>query len=503
MVAVANSPLHRYRLPLLAVATMAAVVLVYWPTFARMMDMWSLITYQHGWLVYPVSLYVLWRKREALAAVPWRASWLGVVATALLVLLWIVAAAAGVQVIEFVAATLIIVALFWSIAGDAALSRMLFPLLLLLAAVPTGEFLVEPLMRATAEISAALLLLAGVPVFRDGQFFTLPGGSFEVADVCSGLRYLLAGVMASAAYAYVTYTSNRKRALFVAIAAVMLVVANGVRAFIVMYVASATDMRIFGGPDHVWFGMGLFAVVFLAIVWIGEGYADAPFAEEGRSTTRPRIDRRAASAVATAAALVLIVGGPLFQHAKALQTELPVAQPSPPALDGCTGPGEWLDGDYPSFQGADFVLRQAYTCAGRPVSVYVAGYRHQEQGKELISSANRVWPNDWRRFTEEGAFTLTANGASLDVREVRIDNLSRPSLVWHWYQVGETVTGSALFVKALEAVHALALEPVESSVVIVAIAGERGTGFEALRSALQPQAHAVLTWNRDRVREAP
>src|SRR5690606_20536610 len=325
-----------HRLLLLALTTMIIIMIIYWPTFSNMISMWSLITYQHARLVFPVSLYLPWQKRDALSVQRLEGSWLGVATTALLVLGWVVSRSIGVQVVEFICATLMIFSAFWAIAGTSATRRAAFPLLLLLLAVPVGESLVQPLMTVTAAISAALLALSGVAVFQDGQFFTLPGGMFEVADVCSGLRYLLAGVMGGLAYAYVTYTSNLKRLFFTIIVALVMVATNGVRAFIVMYVASATEMRVLGGTDHVWFGMILFAVVFVVLVWFGEAYADE---EASRvQACAPAIDRKALSAaLAAAAALLLITGGPVFQYAKAHHAVSRTLELSPPSLPGCTG----------------------------------------------------------------------------------------------------------------------------------------------------------------------
>lgn len=495
-----------YRLSLLAVATMVVIVLAYWATFSRMVDMWSLRTYQHAWLVFPASLYLLWRKREELADQPQSRSWLAVAATALLTLIWIVSRSIGAQVVEFVSVILIICTAFWSVAGTAAMRAAAFPLLLLLIAVPTGEFLTKPLMVVTAEVSSGLLRLTGVPVFRDGQFFTLPGGTFEVADVCSGLRYLLGGVMASLAYAYVTYSRNSKRFVFVATVAVVLVAANGLRAFIVMYVASATDMRIFAGSDHVLFGTVLFALVFSGAVLVGATYADE-MPTSIRSSARGAVtDGRSASIIAVAATAMLIASGPLFEVARVKQVAPESVSLSRPLLPDCElythRAGDLFPG-YPHFDGADLVVRKTFDCNGYSVSAYVAAYRYQAQGKEMISSENRVWPHDVRRFAELTTQNIGTTQGTVDVREVWVRDPVRPFLIWYWYQVGDVVTGSEIRTKFAEARQALSLQPVESSVVAVTIAGAKDEAQEALRRMLEPHAEAAMAWNLDRVIAAP
>jgi exosortase len=99
----------------------------------------------------------------------------------LVVLSSIVARAVGVQVVEFAGATLLIFTSYWAPAGSDAARTTAFPLLLLLTAIPAAGFLVEPLMAVTAGIASACLTLFGIPALRDGQFFALPGSSFEVA----------------------------------------------------------------------------------------------------------------------------------------------------------------------------------------------------------------------------------------------------------------------------------------------------------------------------------
>jgi EpsI family protein len=55
---------------------------------------------------------------------------------------------------------------------------------------------------------------------------------------------------------------------------VTLVLTNGVRAYIVMAVASSTNHEYLGGRDHIYFGWLLFGIVMMSIMWIGARYAD-------------------------------------------------------------------------------------------------------------------------------------------------------------------------------------------------------------------------------------
>jgi exosortase A len=287
---------------LLITGVAAIVALVYADTFASLASGWAYQDYSHGMLVFPISAYLLWRLRSPLANIdlkPW--PW-GVAIMAGLVLLWLVSRLVGVQAGEHLTAVLLMPAAVATCLGVAVARRALFPLLFLAAAVPVGDSLIPYLMEITADVSSWLLRVVGVPVYREGQFLSLPGGEFEVAEVCSGLRSLVAGTTIALLFAYLTFRSNARRALFVGIAAVTFVVVNALRAFIVMYVASATDMRVLAGVDHIYFGWALFGVAMGALLWYGVRFSDLP-ADEPRAPA-PRGEARASSTLP----MVLVLG---------------------------------------------------------------------------------------------------------------------------------------------------------------------------------------------------
>jgi EpsI family protein len=480
----------------IAIAAIALVVWVYWQSFSRMVSMWSLADYQYGWLVYPIALYLLWNKRAELAIAPMRASWIGVAVTAALVAMWLVARLSGVQVGELAAASLMPAAVFWAVAGTRALRVALFPLGLLLAGVPVGEFLVQYLQEITATISTGLLYLTRVPAYREGMFLTLPGGSFEIAKACGGLRYVLAAVMGSLAYAYVAYAVLWKRALFVVLAGVAMVLTNGIRAFIVMSVASATEMRLLAGKDHVYFGIVLFALAFAGLIWLGERHADrrrhtrvpaGRFVEEGRGVSFPAI----------LAALLCLGIGPALAQAQMQRPDPSIVMAELPPLAGCRGPGEWNRDWSPQFDGADRVARAGYSCSGYAAGVYLAIYAKQSQDKELVNSMNRVWPREWRRDVQESVVALDAKLGTPNVRQVYVPGPDRSRLIWYWYQVGDSIFASDLAAKLASAATALSLEPVPASVLAVEIEAFGSADAQVLQRWLKPNAEALLVWYRD------
>lgn len=254
--------------PLVLVALAALVVIALWDSFRGLAGMWQYSSYNHGYLVPLVSIYLLFQDRRQIAGVRWNGSLFGLVALAGAMALWAIGRATSIQAIEHAALPSIIIAFLWSVAGDRLLRAACFPLLYLYLAVPVGESLVPLLQTVTADVATAALNLFGIPAYRDGWLIELSGGTFEVAKACSGSRYLYAGIAMALLIAYQMIRSVWMRGIYVLLVGVLFIVMNGLRAFIVMIVASASDMRYMTGEDHVVLGYVLFLLTTVLCVWL-------------------------------------------------------------------------------------------------------------------------------------------------------------------------------------------------------------------------------------------
>ena len=118
---------------------------------------------------------------------------------------------------------------FWAILGHEMGRLLAFPLGFLFFAVPMGEALIPPMMEFTATSTVWMIQQTGIPVFREGLYFTLPSGNWSVVEACSGVRYIIASVTLGVLYAYMTYRSFWRRGLFVLASIIMPIFANSAR----------------------------------------------------------------------------------------------------------------------------------------------------------------------------------------------------------------------------------------------------------------------------------
>src|SRR5690606_24456170 len=103
----------------------------------------------------------------------------------------------------------------------------------------------------------------------------IPSGDWSVVEGCSGLRYLIASITLGCLYAYLTYRSQVRRLVFVAVALIFPVIANGLRAYMIVMIAHLSDMKLALGVDHFIYGWVFFGLVMLLMFWIGSFWSES------------------------------------------------------------------------------------------------------------------------------------------------------------------------------------------------------------------------------------
>ncbi|MFO7858247.1 MAG: exosortase, partial [Ectothiorhodospiraceae bacterium] len=152
---------------------------------------WQIDSYSHAWLVVAIAVWLVWRLRRPLLALEPSPSLLGVAALALIAVVWWLGYALEIRTVQQLAMTAAITGITWALLGTRVAWLLAFPLLYLFLTVSAWDVFLVPMQEATAALSAPLLRLVGVPVFRDEVYLWIPEGRFLVDETCAGLRYLL------------------------------------------------------------------------------------------------------------------------------------------------------------------------------------------------------------------------------------------------------------------------------------------------------------------------
>jgi len=455
----------------LIAAAIAGIVLIYHETAASIVRLWtSSETFAHGYAIVPIVLYLIWRNRHALALIGPRHDYAGFLLLALAGFGWLVAAAAQVQVLQQYAVTAMIPAVVVALAGRRAAMAIAFPLAFLFLGVPFGEAFLPRLMDWTAEFTVGALRLSGIPVYREGNFFTIPSGQWSVVEACSGLRYLIASLTVGALFAYLNYQRMWKRVLFVALAIVVPIVANFLRAYMIVMIGHLSNMKLAVGVDHFLYGWVFFGIVIGLLFWLGSFWRDAvPSIEQEATRELHGYPVSSAASVALGVGVLAAVGvWPLYAaHLDSVAGGRgPVLLANPQPESGwMIDPAATLDWR-PRYIGAAASSFEVYRKDGRAVALYIGYYRNQRAGAELVNSINRVDPPSWRNV---GAASRTETfGEAVELRETHLRSGSTRLLVWEWYRIGRTELINPYIAKAVLARDRLLGRSDDSAVIIVA-----------------------------------
>ena len=467
---------------MLTVLLVLALLVCFRDTALSMVVIWDRSgNFTHCFVVPPISLWLIWQRREQLQRLtPKPQPWV-LLAMLLVAIAWQLGDLVAVNTVVHFALVAMIVLAVPAVMGWAVARVLLFPLAFLFFAVPFGEFMTPVLMRYTADFTVAALQFSGVPVFREGQMFTIPTGRWSVIEACSGVRYLMASFMVGSLFAYLNYRSMRRRIVFGLLSLVVPVLANWLRAYMIVMLGHLSGNRLATGVDHIVYGWVFFGIVITALFFIGARWAEPDEVLAPVSPAQSPASRANAGVAVVVAALALLV----TQVPTWVLPAVPPAPGSPPVLSLPDGLGAWQVAVDPQAWAPSFVepsltvsryYRDSRSGSAPGVGVYIAYYRQQNDTRKLVSSVNQMVTSEdpkwnavgtgWRDMSVPGfgpvSWLRTNIVSTSDVVS------ARPQLtVWRLYWLGSKFSGHDLQAKLLQVEQRLRGRPDDGAAVVI------------------------------------
>lgn len=458
-----------------SIAILLTLGMYYQTTWDMVATWWRSETYAHGFLIFPFSAYMIWSKRDTISAVAVQPNYWALLLLVGLGAIWLIARLASVQVVEQYALIGMIPVIVGVILGHKMFLATAFPLLYLFFAVPFGDVLIPPLIDFTADFTVGALQLTGVPVYREGTFFSLPTGNWSVVEACSGLRYLIASVTLGTLYAYLTYQSYTRRFWFILLAVIVPIVANGIRAYLIVMTGHLSDMQLAVGVDHLIYGWVFFGLVMLLLFWLGsfwrEDQKDETREKKKANVATQRNDASLTKVILAAlTALFVTLIWPVYgvylekNSIQNIKPEINIA------LNNSSVSSENILTWEPKYIGSPIKYRQIYNYEDQPVRLYITYYYNQTQDNELINSRNYLGQEgdqDWRVINE------TKQNAKFDsknmvVTQNRLHTYRDKQLIWRWFWINGVETADPFMAKALLSKNKLFNEGDMGAEIIVA-----------------------------------
>jgi len=496
----------RSALPALVI-TLLAILVLYRESAMAMVDIWSRTeTFTHGFLVPPISLWLIWRIRHDVARLVPRPNFWALLLLAGTGFVWLLGELATVGVVSQFSLTSLLVLSVPAVLGLQVARRIAFPLVFLFFAVPFGEFALPQMMEWTANFAVFALRLSGIPVFREGLQFIIPSGSWSVVEACSGVRYLIASFVVGTLFAYLTYHSLKRRLIFAGISLIVPLVANWLRAYMIVMLGHLSSNKLAVGVDHLIYGWVFFGIVIMLMFWIGSHWREDELAPETDGTNGAipiGTQGTPSSLVAAVAAIVVALIFPLAEWQINRSVASPLTQIE--QLDPISGwtPAEQIFADWtPRFENPSAVLQATFGLDGRKVGLYVAYYRNQDYSRKMVSSSNVMVTSSnplWARVAS-GSRQIVLGEGPVAVRsaELRSTDTLR-MVVWQWYWINGHLTSSDFVAKAYTALSRLTGQGDDSAVMFVYAPKEQGeVVLEAFVKAAEPAITSALNRTREK-----
>ncbi len=401
-------------------------------------------TFAHGFFIIPIVMWLFSKEREYLESSEVNHSVLALFPFLVFILFWLIGQAADISVVSQFASFALLPLSFWLIFGNKFAWKFKFPLSFILFSVPMGNALIPALQEITAEITVYFIKLSGIPVFYEGLYITIPSGVFEVAVACSGIRYLIASVTIGCLYAHLTYSSIKKQLIFIVLSIIIPILANGIRAYLIVIIAHLSNLEYATGIDHLIYGWIFFGLVIGLMFYIGGFWADS-FPTDKKSENKN-------TGIYTfkywlSFPIISLIGA-LILNLNIIETKTPESPHTVKQLldfkakNNNSTSGVKFDNPLAEFFGEN----------DRNIEFYTAAFAHKQSKGELISSSNKTYNNElWSIVSRNLVDFKYANKHISIIHEHIVTSQGRVKDIYSWYQIDGKVITNRLEVKIRQA----------------------------------------------------
>ncbi|MCC0062811.1 MAG: VPLPA-CTERM-specific exosortase XrtD [Defluviimonas sp.] len=436
----------------------AASLPVFWIGIVSLAAAWSTAEYSHGPLIPLISLYLFLRELRARpeGGGTETGRWTGLVVIALALAIAVLGNMMRIPDIVTYAMILWVGGVVLTVFGWKRGRSHQLPVLHLVFMLPLPQILYWKLtiflQGLSSELGVWFAEMAGVAVYLEGNVIDLGVYKLQVAEACSGLRYLFPILSFSYLFAILYRGPFWHRVLLLLSAAPLTVLMNSVRIGVIGILVDRYGIEQAEGFLHVFEGW----VVFLICVAILFGLAmflqrlaphpltlseaiDLDF--DGLGPIFARILAIRPNRMLAAAAVVTLAASTAWQALPAPSAQLPPRETLalfPRDIGGWHGSTVPLEADVEVVLGADDYVNAFYEQpgGGATVNFFVAWYARQTEGQGIHSPEVCLPTGGWEVFSlDEVRLDMAGTGyGSFDANRAVIQKGLSRQIVYYWFE---------------------------------------------------------------------
>jgi exosortase D (VPLPA-CTERM-specific) len=460
-----TAPRIHIRTEFVFVLALAVTVIAFRDSLALLVGRWmAQEEYSHGFLIPVVSAWLLWMRRDAIAANIGRPSWTGLAIILFAFAIHIIGQFSSIFLLSQLAFILVLFGLVMAFGGYALLQVTFVPIAFLIFAIPLPYFLEAKLtlqlQLISSQLGTAVIRMFQIPVYLEGNLIDLGYYKLSVVEACSGLRYLYPLLSLSFLAAYLFQAPIWQRA-FVFLSGIPITIGmNGFRIGMVGVTMDRWGTQMADGFLHFFEGWIIFiacAVILLAemavlarlsghkLFHVFGVSASAGNALATRTTDESGGNQFARQFVAVTCLVLLCAGALAIQtisHRTELVPERTRFAAFPRSIDDWRGHASLLEPATEKALGVDdYILSDYVRSDGKPVNLYVAYYSTQRNGYAPHSPAVCLPGGGWF-ITHLEQTNYDGLGIRFPLNRAIIEHDGTRDLVYYWFdERGRKIAG--------------------------------------------------------------
>lgn len=435
----------------------ALLIFVYWDGLALMVRWWDREEYSHGYMIPFVALFLLWQRLNLLPLATKSGSWFGTVLLSVGLLLFLLGELSALYTLIQYGFLLAVIGMTWAFFGSSSMRLIWAAFFYLIFMIPLPNFLYfnlsSQLQLISSVIGVAVIRLFDISVHLEGNVIDLGAMQLQVAEACSGLRYLFPLMSFGFLIGYLYRGPLWQRIAIFLTTIPITVLMNSFRIGVIGVTVDKWGIEMAEGFLHDFEGwivfMGCVGILFLEIAMFQLFSSQRRGVLDLVNLDIPKLSlklsdfnlsaRKQRPFIAALALLVIVT--PYF----ATLDERVETAPSRESFDrfplthnGWLGRESALERNIiDTLKFSDYIIADYHTTSDQvPINFYVAWYESQKKGASIHSPRSCIPGGGWR-ITEldqqELADVKRKDGKPLHVNRALIQKGETTNVVYYWF----------------------------------------------------------------------
>lgn len=443
------------------------LAILYYSDVEYLLYQWKKEDFNYCFLIPLIVAYMVWEKRDRVAAIPSTPSWTGFFMVGIGLTFYWLGELGGEYYTLFLSAWLVVVGLLWSVMGWEKLKTIWFPAVFSLAMFPFPNFintrLILKLKLISSEIGVWIMQALGMSAYREGNIIDIGHTKLQVVDACSGLRYVFPLIILAFLLVYFFKPRFRTGVLLVLSAIPLSVIMNSLRIASTGLLYIHCDPAVAQGFFHGFSGFIIF-MISLGLLWLEMLFLNHIFPPVSKSQTAAKVQKKEENILVKkgpppkgksffshtpllASGLLILISVGIYQ-AVDFREHVPATQPFsqfPMKIGKWTGSRHTLEEKFiKSLDLSDYIMADYRDPNEKSINFYVAYYESQRKGESIHSPGTCLPGSGWVfKDEKEQKIPLPGYGGTIPVRYACMQKGGYRQVVYYWFvQRGRILTNA-------------------------------------------------------------